>query len=101
MPQWLALLVALFAAAFVAPPVRPAGNLDKISHILIIYLENHSFDNLFGEFPGANGIAQAGTAAIQRDALGRALDTLPAVKVPFDWPENPASLRSIPKLDGL
>jgi phospholipase C len=29
---------------------------NPIQHIIIIYKENHSFDNYFGTFPGANGI---------------------------------------------
>jgi len=29
--------------------------LDRLQHIVVIYLENHSFDNLYGEFPGADG----------------------------------------------
>ena len=37
-------------------------------------MENRSFDNLFGEFPGANGLAQAGEAAIQRDRDGKPFD---------------------------
>ncbi len=28
-----------------------------INHVVVIMLENHSFDNLFGTFPGANGIS--------------------------------------------
>ncbi len=31
-------------------------NLNKIKHIIIIMQENHSFDNYFGTFPGADGI---------------------------------------------
>jgi phospholipase C len=27
--------------------------------LVVIYAENHSFDNLYGLFPGAEGIAQA------------------------------------------
>ena len=30
-----------------------------IQHIVIIMQENHTFDNLFGRFPGANGISEA------------------------------------------
>lgn len=37
----------------------PAAGLEKINHIVVIYLENHSFDNLYGLFPGANGLANA------------------------------------------
>jgi len=33
-----------------------AMGLGKINHFIIIYLENHSFDNLYGEFAGANGL---------------------------------------------
>lgn len=30
--------------------------IGHIKHLVVIYMENHSFDNLYGEFPGANGI---------------------------------------------
>jgi phospholipase C len=33
--------------------------MNKIEHIVVIYLENHSFDNLYGQFKGAEGLAQA------------------------------------------
>src|SRR5690348_12213475 len=42
-----------------APQAPPAQGLDRISHILVIYMENRSFDNVFGEYPGAEGIARA------------------------------------------
>jgi len=35
------------------PPVGP------IKHIVILFKENHAFDNYFGTFPGANGAAMA------------------------------------------
>jgi phospholipase C len=31
----------------------------KIQHVVVIYLENHSFDNLYGALPGVEGRAQA------------------------------------------
>jgi len=34
----------------------PAAQIDTV---VVIYAENRSFDNLFGLFPGANGIANA------------------------------------------
>lgn len=34
-------------------------NLDHIRHVVVIYAENHSFDNMYGLFPGANGIKNA------------------------------------------
>ncbi len=27
-----------------------------IQHVVVVMLENHTFDNYFGRFPGANGI---------------------------------------------
>src|SRR5262249_20383527 len=59
----------------------PQG-LDRITHILVLYLENRSFDHLFGEFPGVNGVANAGSA-IQRDANDQPYTTLPAARDPF------------------
>jgi phospholipase C len=43
----------------VLPPVVkqvPATASDKIDHVFIILKENHTFDNFFGTYPGANGI---------------------------------------------
>ena len=53
------------------------GGLHRLKHVVVIYLENHSFDNLYGEFPGANGLANAGTAALQRNLSGEPYATLP------------------------
>jgi acid phosphatase len=36
-----------------------SGTLDKIRNVVVIYLENRSFNHLYGLFPGANGIANA------------------------------------------
>lgn len=54
--------------------------LEPIKHIIVITLENHSFDNLFGTFPGADGIANAKQTFIQRDRNGLVYPTLPPVK---------------------
>ena len=51
--------------------------LRKLDHIVVIYLENRSFDNLYGEFPGANGLAAATGAPLQVDATGAPFSTLP------------------------
>src|SRR5690349_2387060 len=78
----------------------PQG-LDKLSHILVLYLENRSFDNMFGEFPGANGIANVGNGAIQRDREGTPFAMLPAIDQPFNILKNPPELREIAALEGL
>src|SRR6266446_2338669 len=36
-----------------------AGGLAKINHVVVIYQENHSFDNLYGAWEGVNGRANA------------------------------------------
>jgi len=40
------------------PATRDAAML-RIDTVVVIYAENHSFDNLYGLFPGADGIANA------------------------------------------
>jgi phospholipase C len=57
----------------------PSGDISKINHIVVIYLENHSFDNLYGEFAGAEGLANATGAAKQISTTGTAFTTLPQV----------------------
>src|SRR6266700_2098707 len=47
--------------ASVQATTDPKG-LNAINHIVVIYEENHSFDNLYGGWPGVNGRANA-TAA--------------------------------------
>jgi phospholipase C len=81
----LAVSVALLCGALTASPVcaqavpKPVPGLGKINHIIVIYLENRSFDNLYGLFPGANGIANAGAAATQVDKDGKPYEKLPPV----------------------
>lgn len=36
-----------------------AARLNRIRNVVVIYAENHSFDNMYGLFPGANGISRA------------------------------------------
>jgi len=80
---------------------KPVPGLEKINHIIVIYLENRSFDNLYGLFPGANGIKEAGAAATQVDKNGVAYEKLPPVlntnlkpaipdtRFPADLPNTP------------
>jgi phospholipase C len=58
----LALLVALVAtpAAAAAPAASEPKPKTPIEHFLFLMQENHSFDNYFGTYPGADGIP-AGT----------------------------------------
>src|SRR5215468_240225 len=51
---------------------------DKVDTIVVIYAENRGFDNIYGAFPGANGIPSTGLVnQADRDASGTALTDLP------------------------
>ncbi len=54
----------------------PAG-LNTIENIVVIYAENRSFDNLYGSFPGANGLANGKGKQVDRD--GAPLKELPPI----------------------
>jgi len=85
---------ALLAACQHEPPAAPADVLSaerrdvdlgdsripaRLQHLVVIYLENHSFDNLYGEFPGAEGLSNAGPTETQVDASNAPFATLPQV----------------------
>src|ERR1700745_1389502 len=71
---------APLSAARVADPGRDGDPaLRPLEHIVVIYLENRSFDNVYGEFAGANGLASASGAPVQVDGSDNAFATLPVV----------------------
>ena len=74
-------LIGLFGFFFLFAerPVlaQPPESLHKIEHILIIFEENRSFDNLFGFFPGADGIPPDDKLIPQSDRDGKIYATLP------------------------
>lgn len=93
MPRLLLILAAGFAAlalwtgggstvlqAQIVPvtPVPTAGTptpaVSPIKHIVIMVKENHSFDNLFGTFPGADGATTGRTSSGATVALGHTPD---------------------------
>jgi acid phosphatase len=68
-PGWRRLAFATLAAALFAVVMtsaagagRGSDQLRKINHIVVIYEENHSFDNLYGMWEGVNGLANADAA---------------------------------------
>ena len=81
----LAVLVAAVgvlavAAGSGATPGDAKGNEQKlrgIKHIVVIYEENHSFDNLYGGWEGVRGLADA-------DALPAAVQVVEAVVLLVD-----------------
>ncbi|MBV8562696.1 MAG: phosphoesterase [Actinobacteria bacterium] len=74
--------LALTAAASGSRDKAPANALSKINHIVVIYEENHSFDNLYGGWEGVNGLSKA-TAAnwTQKDQNGNAIGCLEQLDV--------------------
>lgn len=72
-----ALLTTLGASARADEAPKPRAGLERVQHIIVLYLENRSFDQLYGLFPGADGLANAGAAATQVDRDGKPYDKLP------------------------
>ena len=108
-----AVLATLLSAALLASCATPStdratradAGLERIQHIVVIYAENRSFDNLYGLFPGANGIANATAEQYtQVDRDGRPLTELPPawkgkeVDPAFPWrmPNKPFRLDAPP-----
>ena len=61
----------------------------KINHLVVIYMENHSFDNLYGEFKGANGIKNARKGNfVQVDEEGNPYQYLPEIPRNSSFPTN-------------
>ncbi len=85
-----------------AASVQPGANaqgIQKVGHIVVIYMENHSFDNLYGQFAGAEGIAQATPAvSTQVDKNGNPYTTLPVITgkgssgFPTNLPNSPFNI---------
>jgi phospholipase C len=79
-----------------APPdaAVPAG-LQKVNHVVVILLENWSFDSLYAEFQGAEGLAGALAAAPQTDpTTGQPYAALPETEshIPAGLPNAPFAL---------
>jgi len=57
-----------------------SGQVSDIQNVVVIYAENRSFDNLYGAFPGANGLQNAAATATQQiDRNGKAFTELPPI----------------------
>jgi phospholipase C len=91
-------LAIAFSGLFSEPPSANAqGSAGiPIEHFIFIIQENHSFDNYFGTFPGANGIP-VGTAlaAYPGGPLAHKPFLLDGTHVPHDLPHGwlPANMR--------
>src|ERR1700680_3825968 len=84
MKQLIAVLA--LAAGFPAAAMNEAhaqaapSGINNIETVVVIYAENRSFENLYGNFPGANGLQNVTPAnSMQIDRDGSALKKLPPV----------------------
>src|SRR4051812_5617050 len=105
------LTLALMGLCASARAEEAKPGLDKINHIVVIYLENRSFDNLYGLFPGAEGVPA--DVAPQVDKAGMAYQTLPPVnyvglheikideRFPKDLPNRPFRADKYVGLEGV
>jgi hypothetical protein len=84
---WLLVAVLLASTPCARAEIEPASV--PIDHLLIVYLENHTFDNLFGLFPGANGITSQNAAVRQVDRDGKPYEWLPQVTIAYPYPPKP------------
>lgn len=70
--------LALLTTTLSALPAQ-AQKLDAVQTFVVIYAENRSFDNLYGRFPGANGLQNVTPDMAQRDRDGSVFTELPPV----------------------
>lgn len=70
--------LASTAGSAAAPPAT-GDPLAGIGHIVVVFEENRSFDNMFGHFPGADSLDNAAATPLQVDAEGHVYAKLPPV----------------------
>ncbi|KQZ02439.1 acid phosphatase [Pseudolabrys sp. Root1462] len=79
----LSLVIAMTLPVAAVAPARaqtPAPAINAIDTVVVIYAENRSFDNLYGAFPGANGLQNVTPEnSRQLDRDGSVLKELPPV----------------------
>ena len=78
-------------AALARQSTRSASPLARIDHVVVIYQENHSFDNLWGGWPGVDGLTNAAGRSRQVGQDGRPLACLAQVDVNLASPPLPAA----------
>ncbi len=78
-----AVLAALMASLLLAPARAASGAYDRdsvattrtpVKHFLFLMQENHSFDNYFGTFPGADGIPKGTCVPVSPGTRGRCVE---------------------------
>jgi phospholipase C len=102
--------LAVAAALGLIAPARTAAQPDRVTalrarikHVFIIYQENHSFDNYFGTFPGADNLASPEAQAHgfrQYDPIGAAWVTPFRIADPDTESPSQARTAILDKMNG-
>ena len=87
-------IVAAVLLVAACATMSPSSPIARLEHVVVIYQENWSFDSLYGKFPGANGLANAGDTVKQTDREGKPYATLPPSI--DNWKKPPAPDARIP-----
>ena len=77
--------VVLFSVVSPNPADAQQRDIDKINHVIILYLENRTVDHLYSLMPGVNGVKSPGGAVTQVDRDGKPYETLPRVLVSLEY----------------
>lgn len=75
-----------------AGPLPDFEGMQRLQHLVVIYLENHSFDNLYGTYPGVEGLSTPRAHVLQLDAVSGS----PYVQLPQTDPNIPTDLENVP-----
>jgi acid phosphatase len=89
----LSLLALVVVTAMGGTPASAggAGGLSGVNHIVVIYQENHSFDNLYGRWEGVRGLRDAPRShTVQVNQAGTPYQCLLQVDVNLTSPPLPA-----------
>jgi phospholipase C len=82
-PVMAALLAGQAPQTKADQPDKTDQNLKKVHHIVVIYQENWSFDSLYGQFPGADGLQNGFDTLPQVDRFGAYTNLLYKTPVPL------------------
>src|SRR5437879_5823192 len=91
----LVLALAMAGGVFSSPPGHAAGS--PIQHVVIIYMENHSFDNILGRLCVIDARCDGATEGMTHDGLilqlARAEDIVPDLRHASDARTRPGNGR--------
>jgi phospholipase C len=87
-------IAAMPAFLFGKSPDQPAESFDQqfkgqVNHIIVIYQENWSFDGLYGQFPGVNGLANSSSHVPQLDKETGYATNIDQTAQPFNDDDKP------------